>query len=116
MKKAEYYLNTVSGVKNRKYPKVSGFVEAVADNKGYGILMIGYDKRSDGFWRATELNTGFMVSEGAFQTRQMCADNVHGNIDIIADIYNRRMMDGKYYNDWIKPFEDFVNANGGFVR
>lgn len=110
MKKAEYYINVVKGREKGKYPKVSGYVEWVTDSKG-NTLLIGYDKRLDDCWRATELNTGFCVSQGAFKTKKMCVENVHSNIDIIVDIYNKKMTNEKYYQDWIKPFEDFINAN-----
>lgn len=113
MKKAEYYINVVQGKINGEYPKVSGYVESVTDSKGISTLVIGYDKRCAGRWRATEMNTGFCVSNGAFETKEKCVENVHNNIDIIVEIYNKRMTDDKYYHDWIKPFEDFVNANGG---
>ena len=113
MKKREYYINSVSGQKNGEYLKVSGYIESVTDNKGISTLIIGYDKRGDGLWRATELNTGFMVSTSAFETKKKCMENVHNNIDIIIDIYNKRMTDENYYQSWIKPFEDFVSANRG---
>ena len=114
MKRTEYYINVVGGRENGKYPKVSGYVEAVTDSRGISTLLIGYDQRGKGCWRATELNTGFCVSLGALETKKKCMENVHSNIDIIVDIYNKRMTDNKYYQDWIKPFEDFVNANGVF--
>ena len=116
MKKAEYYINVSGGRENGKYPKVSGYVEAVTDSKGVSTLLIGYDQRAKGCWVATELNTGFCVSvgSGVLETKKKCIENVHSNIDIIVDIYNKRMTDGKYYRDWIKPFEDYVNANGGY--
>ena len=109
MKKAEYYINVIQG----KYPKVSGYVETVTDSKG-NTLTIGYDKRYEGGWKATELNTGFCVSIGEIATKKKCVEFVHNHIDIIVDIYNRRMTDENYYNNWIKPFEDFVNANGAY--
>lgn len=111
MKKTEYYIHCIKG----EHRKVSGYVEAVTDSKG-NTLMVGYDKRYEGSWKATELNTGFCVSQGAFATKKACVEDVHSHIDIIVELYNKRMTDEKYYNNWIKPFEDFVNANGGFYN
>lgn len=114
MKKSEYYLNVVKGKENNHYPKVNGYIETVTDSKGIQSLVIGYDKRTEGCWIATELNTGFCVSQGKFETKKKCAENVHSNFDIIVDVYNKRMTDEKYYESYIKPFEDYVRVNGGF--
>ena len=111
MKKIEYYLNVIGGKDSGEYPRVSGYVESVTGNKNIGILLIGYDERADGCWRATELKTGFCVSRGTFETKRECVKDVHDNIDVIIDIYNLKMTDEKYYQAWIKPFEDFVSAN-----
>lgn len=108
MKKAEYYIN----VSNGKYPKVSGYVEEITDDKG-NTLMIGYDKRHESDWKATELTTGFCVSQGVFDTRNKCVENVHNNINAIINMYNIKTIDKKCYDGLIKPFEDFVNANRG---
>lgn len=116
MKKAEYYINSVGGKRNGEYLKVSGYVEAVTDSKGIGTLIIGYDQRGKNCWKATELNTGFCVSLGALESKKKCMENVHNNIDIIVDVYNKRMTDEEYYQSWIKPFEDFVHANGGIYN
>ena len=113
MKKSEFYINTVDGKCKGKYPKVNGYIETVTDSKGIQSLVVGYDKRKDGLWRATELNTGFCVSQGIFETKKKCAENVYGNIDIIVDVYNKKMADEKYYEGYIKPFEDYINTNGG---
>lgn len=106
MKKADYYINVIKG-DNRK---VSGYVEAVTDSKG-NTLMIGYDKRYEGGWKATELHTGFLVSIGEITTKKKCVEWVHDNIDIIVETYNRKMADERCYNSFIKPFRDFVDAN-----
>lgn len=111
MKKVEYYLNTTHGLSSGEYPKVSGYVEEVTDSKG-NTLTIGYDKRCEGCWRATELNTGLCVSLGAFETRSLCVENVHNNIDTIVEVYNKRIV-GNYGRTYIQPFRDYVNANGG---
>lgn len=110
MKKADYYINVTNGREDREYPRVSGYVENVIDSKG-NSLTIGYDKRYDDCWRATELNTGFLVSRGEVATKEECVEQVHSNIDVIVEIYNKKMTDEKYYNDYIKPFRDFVEAN-----
>lgn len=107
MKKAEYYINVIKG----QYRKVSGYVEAVTDSKGNNTLIIGYDKRYEGGWEATELNTGFRVSIGELATKKKCVEWVHRNIDTIVEAYNKKMTDEKYYNEFIKPFRDFVDAN-----
>lgn len=114
MKKSEYYLNVVKGKVENHYPKVSGYIETVTDSRGIQSLIIGYDKRNEGCWMATELNTGFCVSQGTFTTKKKCVENVHSNIDIIVDVYNNKMTDEKYYENYIKPFKDYVSANGGF--
>lgn len=108
MKKAEYYING----KNGKYTKVSGYVEEVVDSKGTA-LMIGYDKRCEGNWKATELTTGFCLNLDMFDTRQKCVEHVHNNIEAIIKMYNTKIADKKYYDKFIKPFKDYVNANGG---
>ena len=114
MKKDSYYINTFSGEKNGKYSKVSGYVETVTDNKGFNTLIIGYDYRNKAWWCATELSTGLCVSLKTSKTKKECIEDVHNNIDNIVKIYKKRMADEKYYQEHIKPFEDFVNANGGF--
>lgn len=111
MKRMEYYINTINGKNTGKYQKVSGYVESVVDNQSVNVLLIGYDKRNEHSWVATELNTGFCVNIGAFETKKKCVENVHNNIDAIVDIYNKKMTDEKFYQSWIKPFEDFVRAN-----
>lgn len=112
MKKADYYINVGKVKENGAYPKVSGYVEAVADSKG-NILMIGYDKRDEDGWKATELKTGFCVSQDGLDMKRKCVENVHNNIDALVKIYNLKMTDKKFYNKFIKPFENFVKANGG---
>lgn len=112
MKKDEFYINTIDGKNNFNYLKVSGYVEEVVDSKG-NILMIGYDKRDDDSWIATELNTGFRVSRGTLATKKECVENVHENIDTIVEVYNQIMIDKKRYNKFIKPFKDFVDTNKG---
>lgn len=116
MKKMEYYLNVINGKESGQYPKVSGYVESVTDSKSVGTLLIGYDKRGSCGWMATELNTGFSVSQGGFETKNECIENVHKNIDMIVQIYNQKMTDEKYYQSWIKPFEKFVNAQRRNIR
>lgn len=112
MRKAEYFINNMHGHKNNIYPKVNGYVEELTDSNG-NTLTIGYDKR-DNCWIATELHTGFCVSIGMFYTKKECAENVHNNFDDIVCVYNKKMTDEKYYQNWIKPFEEFASANGGF--
>ena len=113
MKKAEYYINVRNGKLDGKYPKVSGYVEEVVDSKG-NVLTIGYDKRYDDRWTATELSTGICVSKITCTTKKECVENVHNNIDIIVEVYNKKCVVGDYVEKYIKPFRDYVNANGGF--
>ena len=116
MKKAEYYINTFEGERSGEYPKVNGYIETVTDSSGINKLLIGYDNRNKVWWIATELKTGLYVSLKTFKTKKECIEDVHNNIDAIVETYKRRMNNEKYYQERIKPFEDFVNANGGLIQ
>ena len=44
MKKQDFYINTIGGMDNIDYPKVSGYVEEIEDSDG-NKTKIGYNKK-----------------------------------------------------------------------
>lgn len=113
MKKQDFYINTIGGMDNIDYPKVSGYVEEIEDSSGDKIK-IGYNKKGKekgkNCWTATELLTGFKCSLGNFETKAKCVEWVHNNIDIIAQV-KRDKMNGNYRERFIQPFINYVEAN-----
>ena len=116
MKKAEFYINTFGGKKNGEYPKVSGYIEEITDNSGIHKLLIGYDNRYHMLWMATELHTGMYVNCKTTKTKTECIEYVHNHTDMIVEAYNKCINNEKCYQERIKPFVDFVNANGGIIQ
>lgn len=113
MKKQDFYINTIGGMDNIDYPKVSGYVEEIEDSDG-NKTKIGYNKKGKekgkNCWTATELTTGFKCSLGNFETKAKCVEWVHNNIDIISKI-KRDKMNGNYRERFIQPFINYVEAN-----
>lgn len=100
MKRAEYCINVLNVA---EYPKVNGWIEKVTDSRG-NTLTIGYDKRGENCWMATELMTGLSCNTKQCRTKTECIEYVHSNIDLIVDVYNKRKNDSQYYIRYIQPF------------
>lgn len=105
MKKGEFYINTP---RLPEYPKVNGYIEVLKDKNGYEVT-VGYDKRKNKDWTATELTTGFSVAGGRYgegKTKKACAEEAKKRI--AEEDMEKMLEDAVQHNVHIKKFVDFL--------